>query len=607
MRKTNPTPPRPVSRSYRDLSPAQLFRRRSKSLTISNEGWTAFLWRVLPIFLALVWFPFATAAQTTSADWYQPIDVAQVQRANDLYGQASRARSDQQFAKAAALFAEAFRAGFDIPEVAYAAASSYARARDKAKAFEYLDRAAAMGYTATERMKNDSDLNSLHDDLRWPQLLRHIEKNQRDSQEQATRIWDTASLDTPLKSQLSDEEKIAGLSKFWAEVKYNFVFPERLAQIDWDSLYLKYIPKVLATKSTYEYYRVVAELCAHLRDSHTNVYPAPELLGWVGLQTRLIEGRLMVLQVWDPELRSQGIEPGMELVEIDGQPFREYAARNVAPYQSASTSQDLDVRTYEYFLLVGAPGQPVQLTLQNAAGLRSTRTVLRKSGKVLSALWPKPPGFEFRVLPGNIGYVALNSFEDNSVADQFVAAFDKIAKTSALILDMRNNGGGTSGVGMRILATLIDKPVSVGSWQTRDYKPIFRAWGRPMAMLSAPGGDLPPDPAHHYSEPIILLSSPRTFSAAEDFLVAFDQSGRGTIMGQSSAGSTGQPLSFKMPGGGSGRVCTWRGTYPNGKQFLGIGVQPQTVVSPTLRDFRAGRDTVLDMAVAQLKQPSDKK
>jgi C-terminal processing protease CtpA/Prc len=319
------------------------------------------------------------------------------------------------------------------------------------------------------------------------------------------------------------------------------------------------------------------------------------------MQTRLIEGRLIVLQVWDSELRSQGIEPGMELVEIDGQPFREFATRNVAPYQSASTSQDLEVRTFEYFLFSGAPGQPVQLTLQNAAGRRIIRTIRRKSGKVLAALWPKPPGFEFRVLSGNIGYVALNSFEENSVADQFVGAFDKIAKTSALILDVRNNGGGNSGVGMTILATLIDKPVSMEFWQTRDYKPIFRAWGRPITMLSTPFGDVAPDPAHHYPNLVIVLTSPRTFSAAEDFLVAFDESRRGVIMGQPSAGSTGQPLNFKLPGGGSGRVCTWRGTYPSGKQFLGIGVQPQTAVWPTLQDFRAGRDTVLDAAVAQLK------
>jgi C-terminal processing protease CtpA/Prc len=575
-------------------------------LPISNESWMKALRDVLAMLVALIVLPLAARGQATSPGWYQPINIPHVQSVNELYEQASRAYSDQEFAKAAPLFAKAFDAGFHIPEVAYQAASSYARAGDKAMAFEYLDRAVAMGHMGADEVKNDSDLNSLHDDPRWEQVLSEMEKGRRQSQDQATKIWDTPSFDTLLKPQLSDEEKIAGLSKFWAEVKYNFVYPERLAQIDWDNLYLKYIPKVLASKSTGDYYRVLAELCARLRDSHTNVYPAAGLLGFVGLHTRLIEGKLMVSEVFDPELRKLGIEPGMELLKIDGKPFREYAAENVAPYQSASTPQDLDVRTFEYFLLLGAPGQPVQLTLQNGAGRRITQIVRRKSYEVLRPLRPKPPAFEFRVLSGNIGYVALNSFEDNSVADQFLATFDKIASTDALILDLRNNGGGNSDVAMRILPTFIDKFVPLEFWQTRDYKPAFRAWGRPIVMLSAPGGVLLPDPAHHYSKSIILLIGSRTFSAAEDFLVAFDESGRATIMGERSAGSTGQPLNFKLPGGGSGRVCTWRGTYSNGKQFLGIGVQPKIVVSQSLQDFRSGRDTVLDKAVAQLQQSNTK-
>jgi C-terminal processing protease CtpA/Prc len=559
------------------------------------------------ISLALALVSTLAAAQAPSPHVYQPMDVEQVRAANDLYDQAIKAYSDQEFEKAADLFAQAFGAGFDLPEIAYSAGSSYARAGDRVKAFEYLDRAVAKGYAGSGQVKSDSDLNSLHADPRWQRLLRQVENNQRDAQEQATKIWDTPVLGTTFRSQLSDAEKIAGLSKFWAEVKYNFVFPERLAQLDWDKLYLEYIPKVLATKSTYDYYRVMAELCALLRDSHTNVYPASQLFGLVGMHTRLIEGRLIVLEVWDPELRSQGIEQGMEIVGIDGQPFREYATLKVAPYQSASTPQDLDVRTFEYFLLLGEPGQPVELTLQNTAGKRITRVVRRKDDKTLSALRPKLPGFQFKVLPGNIGYVALNSFEDNSVADEFLAAFDRIANTSALIVDVRNNGGGNSTVGMNILATLIDKPVPLEFWQSRDYSPLFRAWGRPIVMLSAPGGGISPDTAHHYSKPIIVLSSPRTFSAAEDFLVAFDQSGRGTIVGEPSAGCTGQPLTFRMPGGGFGRVQTWRGTYPSGKKFLGVGVQPQTVVAPTLQDIRTGRDRVLEEAIAELKQRSNSK
>lgn len=67
-------------------------------------------------------------------------------------------------------------------------------------------------------------------------------------------IWDSAALNTPFRDNLPDTEKLAGLSKFWSEVKYNFGYPEKLVELDWDNLYLHAIPKVLATKSTAEYY-----------------------------------------------------------------------------------------------------------------------------------------------------------------------------------------------------------------------------------------------------------------------------------------------------------------------------------------------------------------
>ena len=50
------------------------------------------------------------------------------------------------------------------------------------------------------------------------------------------------SINTCVKAQnqpvkpLSDGEKILGLSQVWSEVKYNFVYFDKI-QIDWDSLY----------------------------------------------------------------------------------------------------------------------------------------------------------------------------------------------------------------------------------------------------------------------------------------------------------------------------------------------------------------------------------
>jgi carboxyl-terminal processing protease len=102
----------------------------------------------------------------------------------------------------------------------------------------------------------------------------------------------------------------------------------------------------------------------------------------------------------------------------------------------------------------------------------------------------------------------------------------------------------------------------------------------------------------------VLLVGPRTFSAGEDFTVAFDAMRRGKIVGEPTGGSTGQPLFFTLPGGGSARVCTKRDSYPDGREFVGRGIQPHIVVHPTVSDFRAGRDTVLEAALRELQKPA---
>ena len=104
-----------------------------------------------------------------------------------------------------------------------------------------------------------------------------------------------------------------------------------------------------------------------------------------------------------------------------------------------------------------------------------------------------------------------------------------------------------------------------------------------------------------YTGPVVVLTSPRTFSAAEDFMVAYSAMKRGLIIGEPTGGSTGQPLYFTLPGGGGAVVCTKRDKFPDGREFVGRGIQPDKLVRPTIEDFRAGRDTVLEAALKELK------
>ena len=77
-----------------------------------------------------------------------------------------------------------------------------------------------------------------------------------------------AQVDTT--TNLSDKEKIVGLSKFWSEAANNFVYFDR-AKINWHSAYGAFIPKILATKYMWDYYSVIKEFAALLKDGHTDV------------------------------------------------------------------------------------------------------------------------------------------------------------------------------------------------------------------------------------------------------------------------------------------------------------------------------------------------
>ncbi len=74
------------------------------------------------------------------------------------------------------------------------------------------------------------------------------------------------------------------------------------------------------------------------------------------------------------------------------------------------------------------------------------------------------------------------------------------------------------------------------------------------------------------------------------------------MIGEPTAGSTGQPYSFSLPGGLSARVCSKRDSYPDGKEFVGIGIKPDIAISPTVNSIRSSRDDILLKAINYLEK-----
>lgn len=414
--------------------------------------------------------------------------------------------------------------------------------------------------------------------------------------------------------KLTDEEKIFGLSKFWQEVNFSFIYFNEIDPTDWNNLYKEYIGKVQKTKNDYEYYRLLQKFCAYLKDGHTNVWFPKEIqdsiyntnFGEYRLCLTNVDGKAIITRV--NKSKKAEIPIGTEIIAVNGIKTKEYINNYVWPYISASTDyvrQDLAVS----YMLEGYIGTEYELELKLPNGKIESLTVTH--AKTLEKhVYPEFDDNELVELKwyGDIAYLALNSFNDWETSLKFNERVPELQKAKALIIDLRNNGGGKERVGKVILHHLTNVTIFYGpKSQSRSYIPTLKAWNQEKYYHDFPYkpdtlgiGDRNLLRTTRVVVPTAILIGHGTASAAEDFLVYADQQEQMTKIGQPTNASTGMPLMFDLPNGGIGRVCTKKDTYPDGREFVGIGIQPDIFISKRLSDYIENKDLVLEKAIEYL-------
>jgi C-terminal processing protease CtpA/Prc len=437
-----------------------------------------------------------------------------------------------------------------------------------------------------------------------------------------------------MPNTLSAADKIYGLSKFWQETNYNFVYLNKVDRKAWDSTYKTLITSVANTTDDYEYYRLLQRFCAMLKDGHTNIFfpQAVEdkvqntMFGDYRLFIENVDGKAIIVRT--NASKKDEIPAGSEVIEVNGKPTAKYIAEEVAPYLSSNTDyvlQDMSCSN----LLRGRQGQVYNVRIRKPGGsiLSLTLTHARTAEEaVYPAFDAQRELMELKWYDNNrIAYVSLNSFGNSKIDTMFWNKLPELYNAKAMIIDLRYNGGGNTSVGTEILKYLTPDTLLYGAKsRSRMHIASYKAWG-----ANAKPGDTLYDPwskkvlldfldlSYYDFEyaprknrlkekrivvPTVILTGHGTGSAAEDFLIYADNQPHMTRIGQNSFGSTGQPFLFELPGGGEAWICTKQDTYPDGREFVGYGVKPHIEVKRTLQDYLEKKDPVLERALKHLQE-----
>lgn len=414
--------------------------------------------------------------------------------------------------------------------------------------------------------------------------------------------------------QGTTEQKLWGLMTVWSEARRNFPFFDQVPDLDWDATVRRYIPRVIASRSKREYYQLLSELAAMLQDGHTAVRLPPDLREEFiqpPIEIAVIDKQFIITRVGDAaELAEQDVKPGLEVLTIDGISSGNYLAERLRYYDRGTRQADESLGAI--FLLSGPAGSVVELEVAAMDGAPRQVALTRIPQKMepgefhhkIIDNYAFAPLTVSRVLSGGVAYIELTRFTDPAIEDAFVSELEKLDlnSLSGMIIDLRYNTGGDSSVAWAVLAHLIDKPLPTLHWRTLSYRPGFRAWNKPDEWYEDDFDAVEPASNERYTGPLVVLIGPNTYSAAEDFLVPLDHANRAILVGSRTAGSTGNPLRIDLPGGGNFRVVTIRCTYPDGKEFVGIGIDPDVAVHATRRDILTGYDRVLAKGLEVVRQ-----
>lgn len=354
--------------------------------------------------------------------------------------------------------------------------------------------------------------------------------------------------------------------------------------VDWDARLRPQLETALNAAATREaHLDALRMLVADTRDGHGNVRDvavAPRLLV-LPVQFGILGERLVVTASNDA-----AVPVGSVVTAIDGTPA---STRILKEIRLASGTPQWRRSRAANALQACRLDSAVTLTIEPSGGAaRDARVPCSRS---LTRPVESRPDSIAELQPG-IWYVDLTRVR----AAQLRPMLETLAKARAVVFDMR---GYPTDAGAAVLPHLMRTGEdSTDRWM--HVSRIAQPFGGIVGWQSF-SWNVPPSPPHIGAQRVFLTDG-RAISYAESVMGYVRDYKLGTIIGGTTAGANGNVAGFSVPGGFSIVFTGMRVTRHDGRTPFHIkGVAPDIPLEPTLAGIRAGRDELLERALATLR------
>ena len=187
------------------------------------------------------------------------------------------------------------------------------------------------------------------------------------------------------------------------------------------------------------------------------------------------------------------------------------------------------------------------------------------------------------VINGNVGYISISEFQ-NGTKDQFVSAINTLTekKVAGLVIDLRNNSGGSE----EVMASVLDEflpAVSLVSYADRN--------GKITVEYSSKSGEI--------NLPISVVADSSTYGAAEIFAADIKDYKKGKLIGEKTAGHGTKEEIIPLSDGSAIQLSVGNYTRIDGKTFNGVGVDVDMAIELTQEQ----KDLLLRRSLTTLEDP----